>query len=87
MLASCFSGRVWVEEEEEGVFKAKAMNEVDAGRDRATPASVRHDEDGVEGECPRPPLIQHKPTSVSSNILQATCLRLGTAPVTNFVCA
>jgi hypothetical protein len=30
------------EEEEEGVFKAKAMNEVDAGHARATPASVRH---------------------------------------------
>jgi hypothetical protein len=32
------------------------MNEVDAGRDRATPASVRHDDDeplrrGGEGEC------------------------------------
>ena len=25
------------------MFKAKTMNEVDAGRDRATPASVRHD--------------------------------------------
>ena len=28
-----------------GLSKAKAMNEVDAGRDRATPASVRHDDD------------------------------------------
>jgi hypothetical protein len=27
------------------VFKATAMDEVDAGRDRATPASVRHDDD------------------------------------------
>ena len=30
--------------EEECSFKAKA-NEVDAGRDLATPASVRHDDD------------------------------------------
>ena len=28
-----------------GLFKTKASNEVDAGRDRATPASVRHDDD------------------------------------------
>ena len=35
------------EEEEEGVFKAKAMNEMDAGRDRASPASVRHDDDDL----------------------------------------
>jgi hypothetical protein len=28
-----------------GLFKAKAMNKVDAGRDRATPVSVRHDDD------------------------------------------
>jgi len=33
------------EEDEGGLFKAKAMNEVDAGRDRATPASVGHDAD------------------------------------------
>jgi hypothetical protein len=32
------------EEEEEGFLKAKA-NEVDAGRDPATPASVRHADD------------------------------------------
>jgi hypothetical protein len=31
--------------EEEGLFKAKAMNGVDAGCDRATPAWVRHDDD------------------------------------------
>jgi len=30
-----------LEEEEEGLFKAKAMNEVDPGHDRATPALVR----------------------------------------------
>jgi hypothetical protein len=30
---------------EGGSFKAKAMNEVDAGRDHATPASVSHDHD------------------------------------------
>jgi len=28
-----------------GSFKSKAMNEVDAGRDRATQASGRHDYD------------------------------------------
>jgi hypothetical protein len=28
-----------------GLFEAKASNEADAGRDRATPASVRHDDD------------------------------------------
>ena len=27
------------------MFKAKVMNEVDAGRDRATPASVSHDDE------------------------------------------
>jgi hypothetical protein len=26
------------------VIQSKAMNEVDAGRDRATPTSVRHDD-------------------------------------------
>jgi hypothetical protein len=41
-------------EEEERVIQSKAMNEVDARRDRATPASVRHEEekkdrDGGEG--------------------------------------
>ena len=30
---------------EEGFIQSKAINEVDAGRDRATPASVRHDDD------------------------------------------
>ena len=30
---------------EEGFIQSKAINEVDAGRDRATPASVRHDAD------------------------------------------
>ena len=30
--------------EEEGLFKAKAMNEVDAGRDRATPAYVENED-------------------------------------------
>ena len=33
-----------VVEEEEGLFKAKAMNEVDAGRDRATPAYVENED-------------------------------------------
>ena len=45
------------EEEEEGVFKANAMNEVDAGRDRATPASVRHDDD--EPDASRPLVFIH----------------------------
>jgi hypothetical protein len=31
----------------QSIFKA-AMNKVDAGRDRATPASVRHDDDEEE---------------------------------------
>ena len=31
--------------EAEGLFKKKAMKEVDAGRDHATLASVRHDDD------------------------------------------
>ena len=30
---------------EEGFIQKKAMNEVDGGRDRATPASVKHDDD------------------------------------------
>ena len=34
-------------------FKAKAMNEVDAGRDCATPASIRHDAD--EPKCQKRP--------------------------------
>jgi hypothetical protein len=33
--------------EEEGLFKSKAMNEVDAGLDRAMPASVGHEEEGL----------------------------------------
>ena len=33
--------------EEEGLLEQKAMNEVDAGRDRASPASVRHDDDDL----------------------------------------
>ena len=33
------------DEEEEVCSKHRAMNEVDAGRDRATPAWVRHDAD------------------------------------------
>jgi hypothetical protein len=31
-------------------FQSKAINEVDAGRDRATPASVRHDDDEEMGQ-------------------------------------
>jgi hypothetical protein len=31
--------------EEEGFFRAKSMNQVDAGRDRANAASVRHNDD------------------------------------------
>jgi hypothetical protein len=37
--------RLPAKDEEEEDYKAKAMNEVDAGRDRATPASLRHDDD------------------------------------------
>ena len=36
-----------------GLFKAKSMNEVDAGRDRAMPASVRHDDDVLREEGAR----------------------------------
>jgi hypothetical protein len=36
----------WDDDDEGGFYNAKAKNdEVDAGRDRATPASVRHDVD------------------------------------------
>jgi hypothetical protein len=37
LQASCIN-----REEEEGIFKAKTMNEVGSGRDRATTASVIH---------------------------------------------
>ena len=35
------------------MFTVKAMNEVDAGRDRAMPASVRHDDDVLREEGAR----------------------------------
>jgi hypothetical protein len=37
---SCRAAGGEEEGKEEGLFKAKAMNEVDAGRDRATPESI-----------------------------------------------
>ena len=37
--------KVYSNSKEEGFIQSKAMNEVDAGRDRATPAWVRHDDD------------------------------------------
>jgi hypothetical protein len=41
---------VVMKEDEKGVFKAKAINEVDAGRDRASPEEVRYDDDDEEEE-------------------------------------
>ena len=35
------------------MFKANAMNEVDAGRDRATPASVCRDDEALERKTAR----------------------------------
>ena len=45
---------VWLRVNKGGLFKAKSMNEVDAGRDRATPASHRHD-DALRHDDDEPP--------------------------------
>jgi hypothetical protein len=46
VVASCTKQEEEEEEKERGrVSKQLSMDEVDAGRDRATPASVRHDDD------------------------------------------
>ena len=51
--------RLPAKDEEEEDYKAKAMNEVDAGRDRATPASLRHDdeEEDVLSSFQRAPFV------------------------------
>jgi hypothetical protein len=51
----------WGRRRRRGYSKQKAMNEVDAGCDRATPASVRHDDDEVEGSVLAPPSSNTNP--------------------------